>query len=122
MSVVLKEGAFAIHGLLQHVSSPVTGTGMVRLVQDVDGTLRLRVSELRLNNPRAIALRFMAFRVGPKGAERKPKGNYVDVFGEPLWLDAGSNGACTTVTAIAQFVKLSLLLCTACNLLSHGLQ
>lgn len=98
MSVVLKEGSFGVHSLLQRVGSPVTGTGIVRLVLDPDGTLRLRVSDLRINNPRAIALRFMAFRVGPQGAARKPKSNYVDVFGEPLWFDAGSNGEKCIVT------------------------
>ena len=93
VGTVVKEGAFGIHKLLQRVGTPVSGTGIVRLVRDPDGSFHLRFSDMKIRNDRSLPLRLMAFRAGPAGAARKPKDNFVDIFGEALWLDAATNGA-----------------------------
>lgn len=97
---VVKEGSFAVHSLLQRMGSPVTGKGIVRLLRDGAGNHYLRISDVVINNDKAIPLRLILFRAGPSGAARKPKDGYVDAFGEPLWLDGAMCGtvraACVT--------------------------
>lgn len=94
LSVVVKEGAFVIFSLLGMAAGicPISGTAIVRLVLDPDGSYRLRLSDCSIVNPKQLPLRLMCFRAGPDGAARKPKSNFVDVFGEPIWLDGAPNG------------------------------
>lgn len=107
MAVVVSEGQFALYSLLQRLGSPVTGTGIVRLIRDPDGSHRLRISNLSIQNARAVPLRIMLFRAGPPGASRKPKNAIVDSMADGIWLDVAMNGA------LDLYFLMSILLCVS---------
>jgi hypothetical protein len=91
-SIVVKEGAFGATRSLALAGASVSGKGIVRLIRDADGCYWLRLSDMEVSNPKDLPLRLMTFRAGPDSASRKPKVETIDVYGDPIWLEAGSGG------------------------------